>query len=246
MPEVAARHHVEQINAVIAEALQQAGFGFTDIRGRRRRQSARPARGTAGRRLGGQTLRYALSSPDRRPSHRGAYLRQLAGGPGHRVPRVCLVASGGHSEIFLVRGHGDYQILGRTRDDAAGEAFDKSARLLGLPYPGGVTIDRLAREGNGNPRPSPCRAPSSGPTRSTSRSAASRRPCGHATRRPCPARCFSSRLGGIRAGGDYQTRWSQRPCGPRSQHDVNHVLMAGASPPTRACNHARTPAPRPG
>ncbi|MBV9848245.1 MAG: tRNA (adenosine(37)-N6)-threonylcarbamoyltransferase complex transferase subunit TsaD, partial [Armatimonadetes bacterium] len=65
------------------------------------------------------------------------------------------VASGGHSEIFLVRGHGNYQVLGRTRDDAAGEAFDKSARLLGLPYPGGVAIDRLAGEGDPSAVPLP-------------------------------------------------------------------------------------------
>jgi N6-L-threonylcarbamoyladenine synthase len=63
------------------------------------------------------------------------------------------VASGGHTELFLIRGHGDYEILGRTRDDAAGEAFDKSARLIGLGYPGGIQIDRLAK--NGNPRAVP-------------------------------------------------------------------------------------------
>ena len=96
-----------------------------------------------------KTLAYALRLPLLAVHHIEAHIyANWLVDPEITFPVLCLVASGGHSEIFLVRGHGDYAILGRTRDDAAGEAFDKSARLLGLPYPGGVSIDRLSREGD--------------------------------------------------------------------------------------------------
>lgn len=68
---------------------------------------------------------------------------------------MCLVASGGHSHLVIVKGYGDYEIIGRTRDDAAGEAFDKVARAIGLGYPGGPKIDKLAREGNPDAIPFP-------------------------------------------------------------------------------------------
>ena len=152
VPEVASRQHVTQINAVIAEALAQAGIGFGDLDAVA--VANRP--GLLGALLVGvsaaKTLAYALRIPLLAVHHIEAHIyANWLVEPDIAFPVICLVASGGHSEIFLVRGHGDYQILGRTRDDAAGEAFDKSARLLGLPYPGGVTIDRLAREGSGNP-----------------------------------------------------------------------------------------------
>lgn len=152
VPEVASRHHVEQINAVIAEALQAAEVGFSDIGAVA--VANRP--GLLGALLVGvsaaKALSYALRVPLIAVHHIEAHIyANWLIDPSIEFPVVCLVASGGHSELFLVRGHGDYSILGRTRDDAAGEAFDKSARLLGLPYPGGVSIDRIAREGNGNP-----------------------------------------------------------------------------------------------
>ncbi len=151
VPEVASRQHVTQINAVIAEALQEAGIGFGDLGGIA--VANRP--GLLGALLVGvsaaKTLAYALQIPLLAVHHIEAHIyANWLVDPDIAFPVICLVASGGHSEIFLVRGHGDYVILGRTRDDAAGEAFDKSARLLGLPYPGGVSIDKLAREG-GNP-----------------------------------------------------------------------------------------------
>ena len=156
VPEVASRQHVTQINAVIAEALNVAQIGFGDLDAIA--VANRP--GLLGALLVGvsaaKTLAYALRLPLLAVHHIEAhiYANWLV---DHDIafPVVCLVASGGHSEIFLVRGHGDYEILGRTRDDAAGEAFDKSARLLGLPYPGGVSIDRLAREGNPKAVPLP-------------------------------------------------------------------------------------------
>jgi N6-L-threonylcarbamoyladenine synthase len=151
VPEVASRHHVEQINAVIAEALETAEVTFADLDGIA--VANRP--GLLGALLVGvsaaKSLSYALKIPLLAVHHIEAHIyanwlvnSEIA------FPTVCLVASGGHTEIFLVRGHGEYEILGRTRDDAAGEAFDKSARLLGIPYPGGIMIDKLAREGHGN------------------------------------------------------------------------------------------------
>ena len=155
VPEVASRQHVSQINAVIAEALQEAEIGFKDLGGIA--VANRP--GLLGALLVGvsaaKTLAYTLQIPLLAVHHIEAHIyANWLVDPDITFPVICLVASGGHSEIFLVRGHGDYQILGRTRDDAAGEAFDKSARLLGLPYPGGVSIDKLAREG-GNPNAVP-------------------------------------------------------------------------------------------
>jgi len=153
VPEVASRQHVTQINAVVAEALQEAGIGFGDLNGVA--VANRP--GLLGALLVGvsaaKVLAYALHIPLLGVHHIEAHIyANWLVDPDIAFPVVCLVASGGHSEIFLVRGHGDYEILGRTRDDAAGEAFDKSARLLGMPYPGGVTIDRLARDERGNPK----------------------------------------------------------------------------------------------
>lgn len=151
VPEVASRQHVTQINAVIAEALSEAGIGFKELGGIA--VANRP--GLLGALLVGvsaaKTLAYALQIPLLAVHHIEAHIyANWLVDPGIAFPVICLVASGGHSEIFLVRGHGDYQILGRTRDDAAGEAFDKSARILGLPYPGGVSIDKLSREGSPN------------------------------------------------------------------------------------------------
>ena len=156
VPEVASRHHVEQINGVVAEALSVAGLTFRDLDAVA--VANRP--GLLGALLVGvsaaKALAYALRVPLLAVHHIEAHIyANWLVDPNIAFPVVCLVASGGHSEIFLVRGHGDYAILGRTRDDAAGEAFDKSARLLGLPYPGGVTIDRLAREGHGDPKAVP-------------------------------------------------------------------------------------------
>jgi len=155
VPEVASRQHVTQINAVVAEALSEAGIGFGDLSGIA--VANRP--GLLGALLVGvsaaKTLAYALNIPLLAVHHIEAHIyANWLVDPEIEFPVICLVASGGHSELFLVRGHGDYVILGRTRDDAAGEAFDKSARILGLPYPGGVSIDKLAR-GGGNPNAVP-------------------------------------------------------------------------------------------
>jgi len=151
VPEVASRKHVEQINWIIEEALTEAGITFADLNGIA--VSNRP--GLLGALLVGvsaaKTLAYALNLPLLDVHHIEAHIyANWLVDPEIEFPVVCLVVSGGHTEIFLVTGHGEYRVLGRTRDDAAGEAFDKSARLLGFPYPGGIAIDRLAATG-GNP-----------------------------------------------------------------------------------------------
>jgi N6-L-threonylcarbamoyladenine synthase len=151
VPEVASRHHVEQMNAVIAEALSKAELGFGDIDAVA--VSNRP--GLLGALLVGvsaaKALSYSLKIPLIGVHHiEGHIYANFLTSSKIVFPAVCLVASGGHSELMLMHGHGEYASLGRTRDDAAGEAFDKSARLIGLNYPGGVQIDRLAK--NGNPK----------------------------------------------------------------------------------------------
>jgi len=149
VPEVASRQHVEQINAVIAQALADAGCGFRNIDAVA--VANRP--GLLGALLVGvsaaKSMAYALGIPLIGVHHIEAHIyANFLSHPDIEFPAVCLVASGGHSELFRIDGHGDYSILGRTRDDAAGEAFDKSARLLGLDYPGGIQIDNLAKMGN--------------------------------------------------------------------------------------------------
>jgi N6-L-threonylcarbamoyladenine synthase len=151
VPEIASREHVAKINAVIAESLRAAGVGFDEIDAIA--VANRP--GLLGALLVGVTaakaIAYATGKPLLGIHHIEAHIyANFVADPYITLPAVCLVASGGHSEIFLIRGHGDYTILGRTRDDAAGEAFDKSARILGLGYPGGQRIDALAK--NGNPK----------------------------------------------------------------------------------------------
>lgn len=149
VPEIASRKHLELINPVIREALEQAGVGFGDLHA----VAVTQGPGLVGALLVGlaaaKALAFALDIPLLAVNHLEGHI--YANFLAHRsltFPLVCLVVSGGHTDLVLVRRHGDYQLLGRTRDDAAGEAFDKVARVLGLSYPGGPAIERLAREGN--------------------------------------------------------------------------------------------------
>ena len=166
-----------------------------------------------------KALAYALRVPLVAVHHIEAHIyANWLVDPGIEFPVVCLVASGGHSEIFLVRGHGDYQVLGRTRDDAAGEAFDKSARLLGLPYPGGVTIDRLAREGHGDPNAVPLPRASLGPDSLDFSFSGLKTAVLHATARSKAAKRHAARLGGVGAGGDHRAARDQDySCGTTAQ-----------------------------
>lgn len=149
VPEVASRAHVELILPTIQEALDAAGCGFADIDcvG----VINRP--GLIGALIVGAAAAKAIAFGTGLPlvgvHHLEAHIyANFLTGAEIEFPVVCLVVSGGHSDIVYVRGHGDHEILARTRDDAAGEAFDKCARAMGLGYPGGPIIDRLAKDGN--------------------------------------------------------------------------------------------------
>ncbi|MDI6829274.1 MAG: tRNA (adenosine(37)-N6)-threonylcarbamoyltransferase complex transferase subunit TsaD [Armatimonadota bacterium] len=149
VPEIASRKHLELLNPVIKEALDAAQVCFSDLDAVA--VTNRP--GLLGALLIGVSAAKSLSAALEIPlvgiHHlEGHIYANFLVNPNLEFPFVCLIVSGGHSDLVLVKGHGDYTMLGRTRDDAAGEAFDKSARVLGLGYPGGPIIDRLAREGN--------------------------------------------------------------------------------------------------
>jgi N6-L-threonylcarbamoyladenine synthase len=149
VPEVASRSHVELIDAVTADALEAAGAGLDDIGS----VAVTTGPGLIGALLVGVSSAKALAAA------RGLPLAPVDHLHGHVVastlvpdpiepPYLCLVASGGHTFLARVDDPRGYSVLGQTLDDAAGEAFDKGARMLGLPYPGGPEIDRLAREGD--------------------------------------------------------------------------------------------------
>ncbi|MBE5866898.1 MAG: tRNA (adenosine(37)-N6)-threonylcarbamoyltransferase complex transferase subunit TsaD [Lachnospiraceae bacterium] len=151
VPEIASRKHIEKINPVIEEALKEAGVTLKDITA----IAVTYGPGLVGALLVGVSAAKALSFATGIPlvgvHHISGHIS--ANFIEHKElepPFACLVASGGHSHLVIVRDYGEYEIVGRTRDDAAGEAFDKVARAIGLGYPGGPKIDRLAKEGNPN------------------------------------------------------------------------------------------------
>jgi N6-L-threonylcarbamoyladenine synthase len=157
VPEIASRKHLETITPVISEALQRASFGFNDLDGIAVTQGP----GLAGALLVGvsvaKALAYTLGIPVVGVNHIESHLLAIFLETPVEFPYLALVVSGGHTHLYRVDGIGRYQTLGQTIDDAAGEAFDKVAKLLGLPYPGGQAIDRLACSGNAHsikfPRP---------------------------------------------------------------------------------------------
>lgn len=149
VPEIASRKHLEVINSVIREAVSEAGITLSDIDA----VGVTYAPGLVGALLVGvsaaKALAYALDVPLIPVHHIRAHIcANFIEHPELKPPFICLVASGGHSHIILVNDYTDFKVLGQTRDDAAGEAFDKVARVLGLGYPGGPEIDRLAKEGD--------------------------------------------------------------------------------------------------
>ncbi|MBI4371282.1 MAG: tRNA (adenosine(37)-N6)-threonylcarbamoyltransferase complex transferase subunit TsaD [Elusimicrobia bacterium] len=156
VPELASRAHLELLLPAVARALRRAGPGRLDAVAYTR------GPGLMGPLLVGkvtaQTLARLLGVPAVGVNHLEGHVLAVELEYRPRWPLVCLVASGGHTDLVLARAPGRYQVLGRTRDDAAGEAYDKVARLLGLGYPGGPEIDRLAARGNPRavafPRPS--------------------------------------------------------------------------------------------
>jgi N6-L-threonylcarbamoyladenine synthase len=157
VPEVASRAHVENMGAVTATALDAGGAGLGGDRRHRGHLCAGARGGADGGANGGQNPGHGITtSPFSvsiiwRDISTPAYLSQ----PELQPPFLCLLVSGGHTSLIHVRGCGDYAVLGQTRDDAAGEAFDKVARLLGLGYPGGPIIDKLAAQGDATAFPLP-------------------------------------------------------------------------------------------
>src|SRR5690606_18077330 len=146
VPEVASRRHVELIIPVIDEALRQAGVALDDVDGR----AVTRGPGLVGAHLVGIAAGKALAFAPRRPlagvnHNEGHHHPHHLSHPELEPPLVWLTVAGGHTALFYVPEYGRYEVLGSTRDDAAGEALDKRARVLGLGYPGGPEIDRLAK-----------------------------------------------------------------------------------------------------
>ena len=149
VPEVASRKHLELIDCVVLEALENAKIDFKDINA----VAVTLGPGLVGALLVGvmaaKALSYALKVPLVAVNHLEAHIyANFLEKPDVEFPTLCLVVSGGHTDLVLIKHHGSYELLGSTLDDAAGEAFDKIARAIGLGYPGGPLIDKLAQGGN--------------------------------------------------------------------------------------------------
>ena len=149
VPEIASRKHIEKINQVIEEALQEANVTLDDIDA----IGVTYGPGLVGALLVGvaaaKAIAYAKKLPLVGVHHiEGHISANFIENKELEPPFVCLVVSGGHTHLVCVKDYGEYEIIGRTRDDAAGEAFDKVARAIGLGYPGGPKIDKLSKEGN--------------------------------------------------------------------------------------------------
>jgi N6-L-threonylcarbamoyladenine synthase len=149
VPEVASRQHVETVNGAIAQSLEQSQLTWAEMDG----IAATCTPGLVGALLVGLTAGKTLAMLHQKPflgvHHlEGHIYASYLSEPSLQPPFLCLLVSGGHTSLIYVKDCGHYEILGQTRDDAAGEAFDKVARLLDLGYPGGPIIDRLAQQGN--------------------------------------------------------------------------------------------------
>lgn len=149
VPEVASRQHLAKVTDVVEAALAGAGLGFADLSG----IAVTVGPGLIGALLVGvaaaKAYAYALQIPLLAVHHLEAHLyANFLACPTLEPPLITLIVSGGHTSLALVREHLVYEMLGATRDDAAGEAFDKVARLLGLPYPGGPSLEALAAGGD--------------------------------------------------------------------------------------------------
>jgi N6-L-threonylcarbamoyladenine synthase len=147
VPELASRHHLDNISLVVQEAFQQAGLKSENIEG----IGATYGPGLVGSLLVGLNFAKAMSLAWKVPfvgiNHLEAHLQSVfLEHPHAELPMLCIIASGGHTSIYHLKSRGEYELLGQTRDDAIGEAFDKVAKLLGLGYPGGPVIDRLANQ----------------------------------------------------------------------------------------------------
>lgn len=149
VPELAAREHLEKIDPIVDEALEKAGVALKDINA----VAVTQGPGLIGSLLVGvcyaKALAFGLEVPCIGVNHIEGHVFSVAfENPPIRFPAFALIVSGGHTNLFFVPEAGKYQVIARTRDDAAGEAFDKVAKMLGLEYPGGPVIEKLAKEGD--------------------------------------------------------------------------------------------------
>jgi N6-L-threonylcarbamoyladenine synthase len=148
VPEVASRQHILSIIPVIQQAMDNSNIGWRDLGG----IAVTNGPGLAGSLLVGVSVAKAIATVQGLSivgvNHLEAHIyANWIADRKPEFPLLCLIVSGGHSDLVLMRNHGGYTVLGRTRDDAAGEAFDKAARILGLGYPGGPAIDQAAEKG---------------------------------------------------------------------------------------------------
>ncbi|GAQ19155.1 threonylcarbamoyladenosine biosynthesis protein [Oceanobacillus picturae] len=150
VPEIASRHHVEQMTLVLEEAFTQAKLTWDEIDA----IAVTEGPGLVGALLIGVNTAKALAFAKQKPlvgvHHIAGHIYANRLETEFQFPLLALIVSGGHTELVLMKEHGSYEVIGETRDDAAGEAYDKVARMLSLPYPGGPQIDRLAAEGEAN------------------------------------------------------------------------------------------------
>ena len=149
VPEIASRRHCESITAVVSQALSDAGLSLEDIDA----IGVTAAPGLIGALLVGVNFAKGLALASNKPLIPVHHIRShiaanYLSNPELKPPFLCLVASGGHSHIIEVLTYTQFRVIGRTRDDAAGEAYDKAARAMGFPYPGGKEIDEAAGKGN--------------------------------------------------------------------------------------------------
>ncbi len=149
VPEIASRRHAEAIVPVVKSSLEQAGLTLKEIDA----LAVTYAPGLIGALLVGVNFAKGLSLSTGLPLVPTHHLRShiasnYISNPELKPPFLCLVVSGGHSHIVMVEDYTKMRIIGKTRDDAAGEAFDKAARTMGMPYPGGIALDKVAEEGN--------------------------------------------------------------------------------------------------
>ncbi|MGP4066240.1 tRNA (adenosine(37)-N6)-threonylcarbamoyltransferase complex transferase subunit TsaD [Oceanobacillus sp. M65] len=150
VPEIASRHHVEQMTLVLEEAFAKAELTWDEIDA----IAVTEGPGLVGALLIGVNTAKALAFAKQKPlvgvHHIAGHIYANRLETEFQFPLLALIVSGGHTELVLMKEHGSYEVIGETRDDAAGEAYDKVARMLSLPYPGGPQIDRLAAEGEAN------------------------------------------------------------------------------------------------
>ncbi|KIL52221.1 O-sialoglycoprotein endopeptidase [Jeotgalibacillus alimentarius] len=147
VPEIASRHHVEQMTIVVEEALEQAEVTMDEIDA----IAVTEGPGLVGALIIGVNAAKAIAFAHQKPligvHHIAGHIYANRLIEEMKFPLLSLVVSGGHTELVLMKEHGSFEVIGETRDDAAGEAYDKVARTLGMPYPGGPHIDKLAHEG---------------------------------------------------------------------------------------------------